>query len=61
MQLEFLITTKQVSKKLGCTTRNVSLMVKDSKIKPIKILDNGSFLFNAKDIEFYQSNLLKNE
>jgi len=61
MQLKYLITTKQVSKMLGCTARNVSLLVKDSKIKPIKILDNGSFLFNAKDIEYYQSKLLSNE
>lgn len=61
MDLNYLVTTKQVAKMLGCTTRNVSLMVKDSKIKPIKILDNGSFLFNLKDVEFYQSNLLTNE
>ena len=53
MQLDYLRTTKEVSKMLGCTVWNVSKLVKAEKLKPIKILENGSFLFNTKDVEFF--------
>jgi hypothetical protein len=59
MELNYIKTTKQVSKMLGCTTRNVALLVKAQKLNPIKILDNGSFLFNTKDVEFFISKKLK--
>ena len=59
MELNYIKTTKQVSKMLGCTTRNVALLVKAKKLNPIKILDNGSFLFNTKDVEFFISKKLK--
>jgi hypothetical protein len=59
MQLDYLKTTKEVAKMLGCTSRNVSLMVKNGKLKPIKILENNNFLFNLNDVLFYQSNLNK--
>lgn len=59
MDLNYIKTTKQVSKMLGCTTRNVTRLVKGKKLNPIKILDNGSFLFNTKDVEFLISKNLK--
>jgi hypothetical protein len=59
MSLNYLKTTKEVAKILGCTSRNVSLMVKNKKILPIKILENKNFLFNLNDVLFYQSNLPK--
>lgn len=59
MQLDFLKTTRQVAKMLGCSVRNVSKLVEAEKLKPIKILDNGSFLFNTKDVEFFIN--LKNQ
>jgi hypothetical protein len=59
MELNYIKTTKQVSKMLGCTTRNVALLVKAQKLNPIKILDNGSFLFNTKDVEFFITKKLK--
>jgi hypothetical protein len=49
--LNDLITTKQVAKMLGCTVRNVALLVKDSKIKPILVLDNKHFLFDINQIK----------
>ena len=53
MQLEYLKTTRQVAKMMGCSVRNISKLVESEKLKPIKILDNGFFLFNAKDVEFF--------
>jgi hypothetical protein len=53
MQLDYLRTSKEVSKMLKCTVRNVSHLVKAEKLKPIKILENGSFLFNTADVEFF--------
>jgi hypothetical protein len=53
MQLDYLRTSKEVSKMLKCSIRNVSHLVKAEKLKPIKILENGSFLFNTKDVEFF--------
>lgn len=61
MQLDYLKTTKQVAKMLGCTTRNVALLVKSKKLNPIKVLENGSFLFNVKDVEFYLLKLRNHE
>jgi len=53
MQLDYLRTSKEVSKMVECSIRNVSHLVKAGKLKPIKILENGSFLFNTKDVEFF--------
>jgi hypothetical protein len=53
MQLDYLRTSKEVSKMLKCSIRNISHLVKAEKLKPIKILENGSFLFNTKDVEFF--------
>jgi hypothetical protein len=61
MQLDYLKTTKQVAKMLGCTSRNVALMVKGDKLKPIKVLENGTFLFNTKDVEYYLLKLQNHE
>jgi hypothetical protein len=38
---------------MGCSVRNISKLVEAEKLKPIKILENGSFLFNTKDVEFF--------
>jgi hypothetical protein len=59
MKLDFLKTSKEVAKMLNCTQRNVSHLVKDQKLKPISILENGSFLFNTADIESYKSKTTK--
>jgi hypothetical protein len=53
MQLEYLKTTREVAKMMGCSVRNISKLVEAEKLKPIKILENGSFLFNMKDVEFF--------
>ena len=53
MQLDYLKTTREVAKKMGCSVRNISKLVEAEKLKPIKILENGSFLFNTKDVEFF--------
>jgi hypothetical protein len=53
MQLDYLKTTREVAKMMGCSARNISKLVEAEKLKPIKILENGSFLFNTKDVEFF--------
>ena len=53
MQLKYLKTTREVAKMMGCSVRNISKLVEAEKLKPIKILENGSFLFNTKDVEFF--------
>lgn len=51
-----LITSRQVSQILECTQRNVSHLVKVEKIVPALILENGNFLFEIEDIEYYKKN-----
>jgi excisionase family DNA binding protein len=58
-KLDFIRTSKEVAKILNCTQRTVSNLVKNQKIKPISILENGSFLFNTADIESYKSQTTK--
>jgi excisionase family DNA binding protein len=53
MQLDYLKTTREVAKMMGCSVRNISKLVEAEKLRPIKILENGSFLFNMKDVEFF--------
>jgi excisionase family DNA binding protein len=53
MQLEKLRTTREVSKMLGCTQRNISKLVEAKKLKPVKILENGLFLFDAQDVDSF--------
>lgn len=59
MHLDYLKTTKQVAEMLGYTPRNIAFLVKAKKLNPIKVLDNGTFLFNTKDVEFFISNKQK--
>ena len=59
MNLDYLKTTKEVAKILNCTSRNVTMLVQNGKIKPIRILENNHFLFNLYDILFYQSKTTK--
>lgn len=51
IEIENIITSKEVAKMFGCTPRNISLMVSNGKLKPIKILENNGFLFDIEDIE----------
>jgi hypothetical protein len=53
MQLDYLKTSKEVATMLKCTQRNISKLVKAEKLKPIKVLENGTFLFNTADVVFY--------
>lgn len=59
MNLEHLKTTSEVAKILNCTSRNVTKLVQNGKINPIRILENKHFLFNLNDILFYQSKTTK--
>jgi len=49
-ELNDLRTTREVSKMLNCTVRNISKLVQEKKIKPIKILENETFLFDVNEI-----------
>jgi DNA-binding transcriptional MerR regulator len=51
IKIENIIQTKEVARILGCTPRNISLMVRKGKLKPIKILENKEFLFDFNDIK----------
>lgn len=51
--MDYIKTSREVARMLNCTQRNVSHLVKSDKLKPISILENGNFLFNAKDVEYY--------
>lgn len=53
MNLEFIMTTNEVSKMLNCSVRNVLNLVKAEKIKPIKIIQNRALLFDKQDIELF--------
>lgn len=53
MNLDFIMTTNEVSKMLNCSVRNVLNLVKAEKIKPIKIIQNRALLFDKQDIELF--------
>ncbi len=54
------LNTKEVAKKLGYTARNIALLVKAGKLKPVNN-HKEFFLFDAKEIELFNSKKLNNE
>lgn len=50
-----LLTTSEVAKILGQTSRNVLNLIKDKKITPAIILANGHYLFNESDVLLFNS------
>jgi len=57
--LNYLKTSNEVSKMLECTPRYVRRLAQTGKLKPIKVLENGHYLFNTKDVEYFMLNKLK--
>jgi hypothetical protein len=54
------LKTKEVANKLGYTTRNIALLVKAGKLKPVNN-HKDFFLFDAKEIELFNLKKLNNE
>jgi DNA-binding transcriptional MerR regulator len=52
------LSTKEVAKILGYTTRNVSYLVKSGKINPINS-HKDYFLFDAEEIQLFNSKRTK--
>ena len=48
------LKTKEVANIFGCTQRNVALMVKAGKLKPVN-KHKDFFLFDANEIELFNS------
>ncbi len=55
-----LLTTSEVAKILGQTSRNVLNLVKSKKITPAIILANGNYLFNESEVVLFNSNKKSN-
>ena len=53
VELNDLVTTKQVAKMLNYSVRNISHLVKSKKIKPIKTIEDKIFLFDINEINKY--------
>ncbi|QXP71952.1 hypothetical protein H0I29_07770 [Polaribacter sp. R2A056_3_33] len=49
-----LLKTKEVANLIGCTSRNVALIVKSGKLKPVNN-HKDFFLFDAKEVELFNS------
>jgi len=49
-----LLKTKEVANKLGYSSRNIALLVKAGKLKPVNN-HKDFFLFDAKDVELFNS------
>ena len=47
------IQLKKVAKMLKCSMRNISKLVEAEKLKPVKVLENGFFLFSREDVETF--------
>jgi hypothetical protein len=54
------LKTKEVANKLGYTTRNIALLVKAGKLKPVNN-HKDFFLFDAKEIELFNLKKLNND
>jgi len=54
------LSTKEVAKNLGCTARNIALLVKSGKLRPVNN-HKEFYLFDAKEIELFTSKRLSNE
>jgi predicted site-specific integrase-resolvase len=55
-----LLKTKEVAELLGYTQRNIALMVKAGKLKPVND-HKDFFLFDAKEIELFNSKKVSND
>jgi hypothetical protein len=49
-----LLKTKEVANLIGCTSRNVALIVKSGKLKPVNN-HKDFYLFDSKDVELFNS------
>jgi len=49
-----LLKTKEVATILGCTPRNIALLVKNGKLVPVNN-HKDFFLFDAEQVAFYNS------
>jgi hypothetical protein len=49
-----LLKTKEVANLIGCTSRNVALIVKAGKLKPVNS-HKDFYLFDSKDVELFNS------
>ena len=56
--MHYLLTTKEVAQKMGCTPRYVCYLIKANKITPAITLQNGHFLFTAEDVALFNSKKL---
>jgi DNA-binding transcriptional MerR regulator len=54
------LSTKDVAKKLGYTARNIALLVKAGKLKPVNN-HKEYYLFDANEIELFNSKRLGND
>ena len=54
------LKTREVANIFGCTQRNVALMVKAGKLKPVNN-HKDFFLFDAKEIELFNLKKLNND
>jgi|TARA_R110002074_G_scaffold65261_1_gene155320 hypothetical protein len=54
------LKTKEVANKLGYTSRNIALLVKAGKLKPVNN-HKDFFLFDAKEIELFNLKKLNND
>jgi len=48
------LKSKEVANIIGCTTRNVALLVKSGKLIPVNS-HKDFFLFDSNDVELYNS------
>ncbi|MEC5164446.1 hypothetical protein RCH18_000162 [Flavobacterium sp. PL11] len=55
-----LLKTKEVAELLGYTPRNIALLVKAGKLKPVND-HKDFFLFDAKEIELFNSKKVSND
>jgi predicted site-specific integrase-resolvase len=55
-----LLKTKEVAELLGYTQRNIALMVKAGKLRPVNT-HKDFFLFDAKEIELFNSKKVSND
>jgi hypothetical protein len=48
------LKSKEVANLIGCTSRNIALLVKAGKLKPVNN-HKDFFLFDSKDVELFNS------
>ena len=50
----YYLSSKEVANKIGCTPRNVALLVKSGKLTPVNS-HKDFFLFDIKEVELFNS------